>query len=174
MNFLEKSWTFFMWILYIEWIMKDLIILKKNPQLVIELNQNILSEELTKKREEYARAPFSIYILKEFFEIFNLDTTKWNTPFQIIRISRNIYWHSRISVNENCLWHTPDTNKVEGFESRLAEIKYYFNIEWEWNSMKIDDANFHFEEKIAMIESLDKEFFPSLAKNIWLNYERIR
>lgn len=168
MNFLEKSWTYFMWILYIEGIIKDLIILKKYPQFIGELNGYIVSEELTKRREEYAKKPFNSDIIKEFLEIFSLDPEIWNKPFQVIRISRNIFWHSRISVNEEKLWHTPDT------ERRLSELKELFWITWVWNNVTIDDSNFHFEEKIAMIEKLDKEFFPWIAQTIWLDYERIR
>ena len=58
MNFLEKSWTYFMWVLHIEGIIKDLIVLKKNPQFIDELNNLIVSKELTEKREEYAKKPF--------------------------------------------------------------------------------------------------------------------
>lgn len=167
MNFLEKSWTYFMWIVYIEGIMKDLIILKKNPQFIDELNQKIVSHELTLEREKYAAIAFNKNIVDEFCELYKLDKSL-NKIFHIVRISRNIYWHSRISINEERLWHRPDSQK------RLDELKEFFWIEWIWNNITIDDSNFHFEEKIMMIESLDKEFFPSLAKSIWLDYERIR
>jgi hypothetical protein len=165
-SFLEQIWILFAGTIYIEWIIKDLIIFKKNPEFIDEINKNIISEWLITARNEAFEKSFNIHLINDFISLFNLDLSD-KKLFEVIMVIRNIYWHSRISVNEETIWHTPYSNKLENIKSIL-------DIKWEWSTISINKDNLNFDMKNKVIEELDKNYFPEIAQGIGLNYERIR
>ena len=166
-SFLEKVWILFTWCIFIEWIIKDLIIFKENPEFIKEINWWIISQQLAEKRKEMFQVSFNQNIVNKFTEIYNLDLS-FNKLFTTILCIRDTFWHSRISVEEERIWYRPNTKQ------KFEKCKDVFWITWDWDTISIDNKTLDFEAKIKAIEAFDVEFFPEIAKSIWLDYQKIR
>lgn len=164
---LEKIWILFASTIYIEWIIKHLIIFKNNDELIQEINEWTISKKLNEEREKIFKRSFNQEIVNEFSKLYSLNDSD-EKLFTVILSLRDIFWHSRISVNEKMIWYTPSS------KSRLEKIKNLFWIDWEWNTISINDESLDFINKKQAIEILDNEILPKYAKIIWLNYEKIR
>jgi len=167
MSFLEKIWILFSANVYIEWIIKDLIVFKKNSDLIEEINIWIISDKLNNERKIIFKKSFNQAIIDEFSTLYNLSEED-KKLYTVILLLRDILWHSRISIEEQKIWYTPST------ENKMNKIKSFFWIESEWDILTIDNTLLNFEARIEMIEKIDKEILPIYAKSIWLDYWRLR
>jgi hypothetical protein len=166
-SFLEKIGILFATSVYIEWIIKDLIILKKYPEYIDEINSGVISKWLIEKREVAFKSSFTQEVVDEFIELYDLNPS-YHKLFTVILLLRDIFWHSRIWIEDQTIWYCPKkTNK-------LKKIKDIFWIEWDWNTITIREKELNFDERVKMIEYLDKEVLPEFANKIGLNYAKLR
>lgn len=166
-TFLEKIGILFAVTVYVEGIIKDLIIFKKNPQYIEEINNKVISEGLSKERAEMSKKTFSLDMINEFSILFNLEDREIEL-FNLIRLTRNIFWHCRIWVNDQTIRYTASSPK------RWKEVKEAFKLKWEWEILKLTKEDLNFEARTEQIWILDDEFLPEYATRIWLKYERLR
>ncbi len=166
-SFLEKIWILFSANVYIEWIIKDLIIFNKNTDLITEINKWIISDKLNNERKIIFKKSFNQEIIDEFSSLYGLNEED-KKLYTVILLLRDILWHSRISVEEGRIWYTPST------DNKMKKIKSFFWIESEWDTLTIDNNLLNFNERIKIIEKIDKEILPWYAKSIWLDYWRLR
>ncbi len=165
-SFLEEVGVLFVSIVFIEGIIKDLIIIKKHPEFIESINKWIPSKIFIEKRKEYWKKTFNEKIIKEFIELWLLDKSYFKL-FSVLWLIRDCFWHSRICINEKKLDYIPnDTKKLEKF-------KELFWIIGDGDVITINDEFLNFEEKNKQFASLDG-FFRKLSKSIWLDYEKIR
>ncbi len=147
--------------------MKDMIIMKENPQLIEEINNWIVSNSLIIERIKYWKLSFNDKIIDKFVRLYQLDES-YKKLFIAIWLIRDILWHSRISANEQKIWYIPK------YDSKLDIIKKEFNISWDEPVITISNDVLDLEGKLKAIKYLDDELFPNQSKTIWLNYQRIR
>lgn len=166
-SFLEKIGILFASSMYIEWIIKDLIIFKKHPEFINEINKWIISEWLVDKRKKYLRDSFNQDTVDEFINLFDLDKS-YKKLYTVIWLLRDIFWHSRIWIEEWKIWHCPKK------DNKLKKIKELFEIEWDWDTISITNKELNFNLRLEMIEKLDKNDLPKIAKSIWLDYSKLR
>ena len=167
-SFLEKIWILLVSSIYLEWIIKDLIIFKKFPEYIEDFNNWIIQEWLFQERRKYAKISFSYKIVDEFTNVYWLSKSE-EELYTIIYLLRNILWHSRIWIEDETIWHCP--NK----KLRLQMITDLFDIQWsERDTITITNENLNFELRKKTIEQLGEIRLPNLARSIWLDYSRLR
>ena len=166
-SFLEQVGILFATSVYIEWIIKDLIIFKKFPEFIDEINSGVISEGLIEKRIEAFKGSFNQDVVNEFCTLYKLDESETKL-YTIIWLLRDIFWHSRVWIEDWTIWHCPQR------PNKLKKIKELFWIEWEGNTITITEEKLNFDLRIKIIEELDNIQLPKLAKSIWLDYARLR
>lgn len=169
LTFLEKIWILFAWCIYIEWIIKDLLIFKSNPLFVDEINDWNISTEILAKRKEKWKDSFNIKLLQKFENSFNISPEEYEL-INSVRLVRDILWHCRISTQEKQIWYVPKHTE------KFREICKLFSIDIEdtFDTIVINESNLNLEDRIKVINDFDTIYFPKRAKSIWLKYENIK
>jgi hypothetical protein len=170
-TFLEKIWILFISAVFVEWIIKDLIIFYDNPNYVNEINEWIISDWLNKQRNIWWKKSFNDELLKEFFDRYDkrIKDKSIKDLLSVIRYTRDIFWHCRISSNEQTLRYIPNQKSKFNSITKLFKIK-----KWIWDTITINNFSLNYEEKIKAVEIIDHKIFPKIAKTISLEYENIR
>lgn len=163
---LEKIWIIFAHIIYIEWIIKDLIVFKKNPEFIKLINSWTTSIELNDTRKEWIRKTFKSEILDEFFSLYPIDEESKNQLI-IFKELRNIYGHCRIWKNYNLINHVP-------YSSVFDERKRILWLEWDWWVIKFDNIDADFGRFMPVLLEIEDKFFPQVCENLGLEYKKIQ
>lgn len=163
---IEKVGILFGHCIYIEGIIKDLIIFKQNPSFIPLINSWWTSIELNQLRKEIIWKTFTVELLDDFFSLYPIDDPS-KKQLLIFRELRDIYGHSRIWKNHDLINHVPYVSKFE----KRAEILW---LKWEWWVLKFNDLENDFDKFMPILSKIEDEFFPQICKEIWLDYEKIK
>ncbi len=168
-SFLEKVGVLFASSVYIEGIIKDLIVFKKNPQYIEEFNKWNIVDGLSLERKKYAKLSFNQKIVDEFVNLYWLDKSE-EKFYTVILLLRDIFWHSRIWIEDEKIWYCPSTeNKL----NKIIEIFQIKNVN-DGDIITISQENLNFDSRIKWIEHIDNKVLRELAESIWLDYSLIR
>jgi len=161
--------------IWIEKLMVDLIILKKHPKIIKRLNQPLpykIPRTMVTERINYWKIDFW-EIKKEFISLFQTPK-EWIVKLDHINLLRNILSHSNVKLGQKIFFYRPKNRK------KLSEAGKIFNLARTPNQsnpvvIKLDySVEENYFHDFSIIQSLDQEYFSSIANKLGVIYGHIR
>ncbi len=171
-----RAGEFFMYTLWLQSQMADLLILNKDRTLVEERmnDSSRIPQRMVMARAQYMHKNFDL-VLTEFKKAFKKVLSNDDVcDLAKIRLLRDMIAHSHVSVGREFLLHSPN------HRSKLEHIKRHFALgeipnQPEPPQMKLDFGNNdRFLNDFALIKRIDEDCFAKVAQLVGISHSRIR
>lgn len=172
-NCLERAGHVLILINWIQGRLVDFIIFKKHPRALAHFIKNNSSPTLGKERRKYWQKSFAA-IKKEFVQLFPSLPSNWLPLLDDLNNKRDMIAHGHLSLYREYILYQPDMsrgdikNKLKGIrravDGKISKMTCF--------RLRFDDENY--DNMTKGIIEFDEKLFPTLAKEMNFNYEKIR
>lgn len=172
---IQRAGEFFMYSIWLQGQMSDLIILNRNTNIIPEFidNPSLVPSQISAERLGYWEKPFAS-VKKEFMETFTLSDQHKNDLDAIYHL-RNAIAHSHVSVGRGYLLYRPANGKKQ--EQSIVSTLKLSSVKDQSDPLVLKlsfDKEEEYLNDFNRIKRLDEECFKAIAKSIGIPQSRIR
>ena len=168
---LYKSGHLLILMIWVQNVMQDLIILKRNPSMLASFNNGELDESFTSLRIQYLQKTFGS-IKNEFIEVFPEIGNEYADNLNLIHHLRDFLSHARYRLVSKKLLFQPDKSRRTIQEKVESLTRIPFDIS---NTLlKTEMTDEKYEEIFNEIMKFESIIFPKIAANLSININRLK
>lgn len=180
-NCLERAGHVLILTIWVEKRLIDFIVLKKHPRLIKKVNNSSskvpLPHTFVKERTKLWEDNFP-KILKDFLQVYEVSDSFKNN-LEAVSNWRDIIGHCYVSLYREYILYRP-SSKRRDHKKRLGKFKKLYSLDKKVDAarpfqitMRLSDDK-KYNRVLNVLNELDDVLFSNLAKNIGLDYEKIR
>lgn len=172
-NCLERAGHVLILISWIQGRLVDFIILKKHPKALAHFIKINSSPTLGRERRQYWQKSFGA-IRKEFAQLFPNLPSNWLPLLDDLNNKRDMIAHGHLSLYREYILYQPDMARHD-IKSKLKGIRRA--VDGKISKMTCFRLRFDYKNYQDMINGVlefDEKLFPTLAKEMKFDYEKIR
>lgn len=171
----QRAGEFFMYSIWLQGQMSDLLILNRNPDIIPEFSDNPsqVPRLMSAERVKYWEQQF-LSVKTEFITTFTLSDQHKN-DLDAIYYLRNAIAHSHVSMGRSYLLYRPARGEKQ--EQDIISTLYLSPVEGQSDPLMLKlsfDNDEQYMNDFNRIKRLDEECFNSIANYIGISQSRIR
>lgn len=171
----QRAGEFFMYSIWLQGQMSDLIILNRNAHIIPEFidNPSQVPSVMSEERSRYWEKQFHS-IKKEFLETFTISDQHKNDLDAIYHL-RNAIAHSHVSMGRSYLLYRPARGEKQ--EQEIVSTFGLSPVEGQSDPLMLKlsfDNDVEYVNEFNRIKRLDEDCFKTIATNIGIPQSRIR
>jgi len=172
-NCLERAGHIFILINWIQGRLIDFIIFKKHPRALRHFMKHGQSLKLGIERRKYLQKSFGV-IRREFAVLFPVLPSNWLHLLDDLNNKRDMIAHGYISLGREYILYQPDMRRGD-IKTKLKGIRRAVDGKiTKMTLFKLSFGDKNYQSTVKAILEFDEKLFPSLAKQIGLDYKKIR
>jgi hypothetical protein len=171
----QRAGEFFMYSIWLQGQMSDLIILKKNSKIIPDFinNPSKVPKLMSSERAKYWEKQFHS-VKKEFTELFTI-TNQHLADLEAIYTLRNAIAHSHVSMGRDYLLYRPARGEKQ--EQSIISTLSLSQVEDQSDPLMLKLSFYNEKEYLndfSRIKRLDEECFESISISIGVPHSRVR
>ena len=157
--------------IWIQNIMSDFIILKRNPELLVDFRGMGSNPEFGDLRNEYWQKTFGP-IKKEFIEYFPEVSNEYSDNLNLLQHLRDFFAHSRYSLKTNIIFYQPTKSRRDLQEKVETLTKIPFDENQTFLKVKMGEEKY--QEIFDELMNFENIIFPKIAREMDFDLNRLK
>jgi hypothetical protein len=174
-NCIHHAGQIFILCIWVEKRLADFMLLKKKPELchVINIQENLPEEFVKLRLKTWEKDTFTPELVENFCSTFNTQEP-YKTYLSHIPYWRDVIGHCHISLYRDYILYT--SNRKEPYLKKMLEAfgTPYKEGDLALKTFTINLSDNAFQHMSKKFTDLDEIYFRGLAKELGLDYEKIR